>query len=155
MFLNKSVMLPLLFTIVLSGCSGSDGFGLGNGNDGASDETTEMREHPREDCVSRLRIEDAFLRSAGLGSDLSRPWSLALDDEGIYYDGSRPSRLETLLRETVFTETLLQRATALVEACERHGVNLAVMLQHRRREASMALQQLLAQGRLGSVARAL
>ena len=27
MFLNKSVMLSLLFTIVLSGCSGSDGFG--------------------------------------------------------------------------------------------------------------------------------
>tara|TARA_R110001592_G_scaffold291131_2_gene560430 strand:+ start:32986 stop:35037 length:2052 start_codon:yes stop_codon:yes gene_type:complete len=38
MFLNKSVMLSLLFTIVLSGCSGSDGFGLGNGNE-ATDTT--------------------------------------------------------------------------------------------------------------------
>jgi UDP-N-acetyl-2-amino-2-deoxyglucuronate dehydrogenase len=43
----------------------------------------------------------------------------------------------------------LARATALVAACDKHGVRLAVMLQHRRREASMALQHLLDQGRLG------
>lgn len=41
MFLNKSVMLSLLFTIVLSGCSGNDGFGLGNGGNTSTDTGTE------------------------------------------------------------------------------------------------------------------
>ncbi|MCB6178735.1 capsular polysaccharide biosynthesis protein [Rhodobacter sp. Har01] len=44
-----------------------------------------------------LRIEDGFLRSRGLGADLIPPLSLVTDDLGIYYDPSRPSRLESLL----------------------------------------------------------
>lgn len=43
------------------------------------------------------RIEDGFIRSVGLGADLRRPSSLVLDDEGIYYNGKQPSRLERLL----------------------------------------------------------
>jgi capsular polysaccharide export protein len=46
-----------------------------------------------------LRIEDGFLRSRGLGAALVRPLSLVLDDSGIYFDPSRPSRLETLIAE--------------------------------------------------------
>ncbi|MCB5198557.1 capsular polysaccharide biosynthesis protein [Loktanella sp. TSTF-M6] len=44
-----------------------------------------------------VRVEDGFLRSRGLGADLVPPLSLVLDDLGIYYDPSRPSRLETLI----------------------------------------------------------
>jgi capsular polysaccharide export protein len=44
-----------------------------------------------------LRIEDGFLRSRGLGADLVPPLSLVADDLGIYYDPTRPSRLESLL----------------------------------------------------------
>ncbi len=43
-------------------------------------------------------IEDGFLRSKGLGADLVAPLSLVLDDLGIYYDPTRPSRLEELIR---------------------------------------------------------
>lgn len=43
-----------------------------------------------------LRLEDGFLRSLALGPD-APPWSVVLDDEGIYYDASRPSRLERLI----------------------------------------------------------
>ncbi|MFU1476285.1 capsular polysaccharide biosynthesis protein [Roseovarius sp. C7] len=43
---------------------------------------------------SALQLEDGFLRSRGLGAALTPPLSLALDDLGIYYDPSRPSRLE-------------------------------------------------------------
>ncbi len=42
-------------------------------------------------------VEDGFLRSRGLGADLIAPLSLVLDDVGIYYDASRPSRLENLI----------------------------------------------------------
>ncbi|MFV0514127.1 MAG: capsular polysaccharide biosynthesis protein [Jhaorihella sp.] len=43
------------------------------------------------------RLEDGFLRSRGLGAELVAPLSLVADDLGIYYDPSRPSRLETLI----------------------------------------------------------
>ena len=43
----------------------------------------------------------------------------------------------------------LQRATALVQACEDAGVQLAVMLQHRLREGASRLRALLASGALG------
>lgn len=37
------------------------------------------------------RMEDGFLRSSGLGSDLLPPLSLVLDKRGIYYDATRLS----------------------------------------------------------------
>jgi capsular polysaccharide export protein len=46
-----------------------------------------------------LRVEDGFLRSRGLGAELIPPLSLVTDDRGIYYDPSRPSRLDALVAE--------------------------------------------------------
>lgn len=60
-----------------------------------------------------LRVEDGFLRSVGLGADLVRPISWVIDDMGIHYDATRPSRLETILRETEFDAPMLERARAL------------------------------------------
>lgn len=45
-----------------------------------------------------LRVEDGFLRSRGLGAELVPPLSLVTDDLGIYYDPTRESRLERLIR---------------------------------------------------------
>ena len=59
------------------------------------------------------RMEDGFIRSVGLGVDLTRPLSLVTDSQGIYYDASRPSDLEQLLNTEVFTATLLERAARL------------------------------------------
>ena len=66
-----------------------------------------------------IRIEDGFLRSVGLGADLTRPVSWICDPEGIYYDASRPSRLEQILSETDFDVDLLQRAGRLRQAILR------------------------------------
>ena len=44
-----------------------------------------------------LRVEDGLLRSRGLGANLTPPLSLVADDLGIYYDPTRPSRLESLI----------------------------------------------------------
>jgi hypothetical protein len=52
MLLNKSVMLSLLFTIVLSGCSGNDGFGLGNGGGNSSDPDTTPAEEGGDNTTS-------------------------------------------------------------------------------------------------------
>jgi capsular polysaccharide export protein len=43
------------------------------------------------------RVEDGFLRSRGLGAELVPPLSLICDDMGLYYDPSRPSRMEQLI----------------------------------------------------------
>ena len=59
------------------------------------------------------RMEDGFLRSVGLGAELVRPLSWVVDREGMYYNATAPSQLETLLSSTVFTAELLARAAAL------------------------------------------
>lgn len=61
-----------------------------------------------------LRVEDGFLRSRGLGAQLTPPLSLVLDDEGIYYDPSNPSRLESLIKSrATLREDQFVRADAL------------------------------------------
>ena len=61
------------------------------------------------------RIEDGFIRSKGLGAYLIRPCSLVLDDQGIYYDATGPSRLEYLLNQCQLTDPQKQRAVNLIE----------------------------------------
>jgi len=51
-------------------------------------------------------------------------------------------------------EITLQKATEVVDVCERAGVLLAVMLQHRMRPAALALAALLASGELGQLVNA-
>lgn len=52
-------------------------------------------------CV--LHVEDGFLRSVHPGR-AHPPCSISLDDQGIYYDASGPSRLETLAQEPLDPE---------------------------------------------------
>ena len=59
------------------------------------------------------RIEDGFLRSAGLGSDFNAPASLVLDEQGLYFDPTRPSDLETLINDHDCSPTEIFRAVAL------------------------------------------
>ena len=55
-------------------------------------------------------VEDGFIRSVGLGAQLIRPCSLVFDDVGIYYDATKPSRIENLLNEINLTDEQYQRA---------------------------------------------
>ncbi|SEK60692.1 capsular polysaccharide biosynthesis protein [Pacificibacter marinus] len=60
-----------------------------------------------------LHIEDGFLRSRGLGAALVRPISLIIDDCGLYFDPTHPSRLETQIAERA---QMPDHATARIEA---------------------------------------
>jgi len=60
-----------------------------------------------------VRIEDGFIRSVGLGSDLIAPRSLVLDDCGLYFDATRASGLENLLATGTFDAAQCGRAAAL------------------------------------------
>jgi capsular polysaccharide export protein len=67
-----------------------------------------------------LRVEDGFLRSRGLGAELVPPLSLVTDEAGIYYDPTRPSRLEALVAEAAaLPPARLRRAEALVARLNR------------------------------------
>jgi capsular polysaccharide export protein len=60
-----------------------------------------------------VRIEDGFIRSVGLGSDLIVPRSLVFDARGIYFDATQPSALEHILANAAFDAALCARAAAL------------------------------------------
>ncbi len=59
------------------------------------------------------RMEDGFLRSVGLGSDLTTPLSQVIDSRGIYFDPRQASDLEHLLQTARFTPADLDRARQL------------------------------------------
>lgn len=69
-----------------------------------------------------IRMEDGFLRSVGLGSDLIPPLSLVLDRQGIYFDPRTPSDLETILAGTRFTDEELARAGAIRAFVVEHAL---------------------------------
>ncbi|WP_193782813.1 capsular polysaccharide biosynthesis protein [Neisseria weaveri] len=60
-----------------------------------------------------LRMEDGFIRSVGLGSNLVPPLSLVIDDQGIYFNAEQPSRLEHILQSREFTAQDFQTASYL------------------------------------------
>lgn len=73
--------------------------------------------------VPLWRMEDGFLRSVGLGSDLHTPSSLVLDRRGLYYDPSTPSELEELLSHAELHDDELVRARLLRERLVSTGLS--------------------------------
>ncbi len=71
-----------------------------------------------------VRIEDGFLRSRGLGAELIPPLSLVADDLGIYYDPSRPSRLEKWIEDRAKLRPDQEaRARRLIERLTQAGLS--------------------------------
>ncbi|HEX8048001.1 capsular polysaccharide biosynthesis protein [Rhizobium sp.] len=89
------------------------------GNSAPPEESTLWKQGRRRPVI---RVEDGFIRSAGLGTSLVPPSSLCFDAEGIYFDASKPSRLETILSTADFDNTLLERARRLRRAIVSMGI---------------------------------
>jgi capsular polysaccharide export protein len=80
------------------------------------------KEPPALRTIAKIRrIEDGFLRSRGLGANLIPPLSLVADDLGIYYDPTRPSRLEALIAAPL-PPGGVQRTERLLETLINAGV---------------------------------
>ncbi|HFS5121003.1 TPA: capsular polysaccharide biosynthesis protein [Campylobacter jejuni] len=60
-------------------------------------------------------VEDGFIRSISLGSDLTRPFSLIVDDKGLYIDPNKASKLEELLQNEIFDKNMLNRAKDIIK----------------------------------------
>jgi len=78
-------------------------------------EARRLRADARHNGITRLAIEDGFIRSAGLGAAFNPPLSLVFDDLGIYYDATAPSRLEQILGAHSFDDNQRAKARALRE----------------------------------------
>ncbi|BAP88385.1 capsule polysaccharide biosynthesis protein [Burkholderiales bacterium GJ-E10] len=100
--------------------------------------------------VRVLRMEDGFLRSVGLGAELTRPLSWVVDGSGIYYDATRPSDLETLLATADFPPALMARAAALRERVVAAGITKYNVGAQRWRRPAGARQVVLVPGQVES-----
>lgn len=76
----------------------------------------------RQGGVALWRIEDGFIRSAGLGAALVQPCSIVLDRTGMHYDPSQPSDLETLLNDQVLSGEQIARAERLIAQLRDSGI---------------------------------
>jgi len=72
-----------------------------------------LENYIKRNNIPLLRVEDGFIRSISLGSDLTKAYSLVVDSKGIYFDPTSESDLEYLLKNTNFSKELLQRARKL------------------------------------------
>jgi capsular polysaccharide export protein len=95
-----------------------------------------------------LRVEDGFLRSVGLGADLVQPLSWVVDRQGMYYDATAPSDLETLLQEQAFDTALLARARTLRQSIVARGITKYNVGRGEWRRPAQAARVLLVPGQV-------
>ncbi|WBF19565.1 capsular polysaccharide biosynthesis protein [Halomonas elongata] len=69
-----------------------------------------------------LHMEDGFVRSVGLGSEMVPPRSIVLDERGIYFDPGQASDLEYLLNTHRFTDDELERAERVRSWIVQHRI---------------------------------
>ncbi|WP_244956779.1 capsular polysaccharide biosynthesis protein [Chromobacterium violaceum] len=81
------------------------------------------RAHAMRKALPYLALEDGFLRSLGLGVAGEPPLSLVIDDLGIYYDASRPSRLEQLIATSELSAIERRQANRGLEWMRRHRLS--------------------------------
>lgn len=72
-----------------------------------------------------LRLEDGFIRSVGLGVKGTPSCSFVVDDLGIYYDATTPSRLEKILSQYEFEHDiqLIETAEQAIELIRKFKIS--------------------------------
>ncbi len=73
----------------------------------------EVEAYIKENRSPLYRVEDGFIRSVSLGSDLTKAYSLVVDSRGIYFDPHTESDLEVMLNERYFDAVLIARSQKL------------------------------------------
>ncbi|MGP9675257.1 MULTISPECIES: glycosyltransferase family 29 protein [unclassified Halomonas] len=79
----------------------------------------------REEKISTKFVEDGFVRSVQLGATKAPPMSLCLDSKTPYFDATRPSELEDLLKNFDFSNKLelLEEAKESIKLIIENGVS--------------------------------
>lgn len=83
----------------------------------------EVEQYAKEHNVSLYRVEDGFIRSVSLGSDLTKAYSLVVDSRGIYFDPTQESDLEHILNTFAFDDELMERAKKLQDYLVKNKIS--------------------------------
>ena len=73
----------------------------------------DVENYAKKKSIPLYRVEDGFIRSVSLGSDLTKAYSLVVDSKGIYFDPTQESDLEYILNTNTFDNAILERAKKL------------------------------------------
>ncbi|WP_457745539.1 capsular polysaccharide biosynthesis protein [Sulfurimonas sp.] len=73
-------------------------------------EFPDIVKYANQNNIALFRVEDGFIRSVGLGSDLTQPYSLVFDSREIYFDPAQESDLEHMLNFHQFSSDEIRRA---------------------------------------------
>lgn len=78
-----------------------------------------------EKNIPLYQLEDGFVRSVGLGAMHTPPFSICLDQKGIYFDSSKRSDLEDILNNYDFDNdpSILERAKKCMDALINLGIS--------------------------------
>ncbi|MCP4343700.1 MAG: hypothetical protein GY799_33710 [Desulfobulbaceae bacterium] len=85
---------------------------------GNKQNTVKVQRAAAQKQIPYFRLEDGFIRSVGLGVHGAATFSIVTDDLGIYYDATKPSRLEKILTEHDFCDDIGSEEKA------GHAINL-------------------------------
>ncbi|AUI66645.1 MULTISPECIES: capsular polysaccharide biosynthesis protein [Glaesserella] len=85
--------------------------------------TKKARQYAAQHKLPYIALEDGFLRSLGLGVQGYAPFSLVYDDIGIYYDTTRPSRLEQLILANQVDANLLADAEKAIQFIKQYKLS--------------------------------
>lgn len=88
----------------------------------AAKKTHEFENDCKQKQVPLINVEDGFFRSIGLGSNFVPASSLVFDELGIYYDSSKPSKLEEILKNATLTDAQIQRAENVKNLIVTHAL---------------------------------
>lgn len=94
----------------------------------------EVYEYAKVNEIKICVVEDGFIRSVSLGSDLTQPFSLVVDTQGIYFDPSTPSDLEKILSEHSFDDAIRSRAADLISTIVKTKFSKYNGLEHKKIE---------------------
>ena len=108
-------------------CFGSGNYGpspcfIGWGN---KPNTRQVVRVAAEKKIRYFKLEDGFIHSAGLGVQGAASFSMVIDDLGMYYDATRPSRLEKILTEHDFCADMqvMEKAELAIKLIKRFKIS--------------------------------
>lgn len=81
-----------------------------------------VRQAAQQASVPVWHLEDGFIRSVGLGANMVPPLSIVVDQQGLYFDSTKPSDLEALLIQSDWSSQVLSRAADVRAEICRHGI---------------------------------
>lgn len=88
-------------------------------------ETKGIYNYLKRNNISIHRVEDGFIRSVGLGSDKTKPLSLVIDDDSLYFNSEVESKLEKLILKKInkYSNQELQYSRNLINKILEHKIS--------------------------------